>query len=184
MSCCGEREKVGDERPEQRWDYIVPRNMSKTPITNADRHCQNLSDFKSNSCVAPLSYGILYISLLISVAVYVVDTFTAANLLFFNRWSGQVQPIIPFDIARWIFAGCIILSWVLLVYRWLRAIRVMRRGIVAASYLGQYISEHFFPNRVMLTPKCTRPSGCQSAVSADGKERPRLEKILTLCRVD
>lgn len=91
--------------------------------------------FQSNSCVTPLSYGILYISLLISVAVYVVDTFTAANLLFFNRWSGQVQPIIPFDIARWIFAGCIILSWVLLAYRRLRAIRVMRRGIVAASYL-------------------------------------------------
>lgn len=27
------------------------------------------------------------------------------------------------------------LSWVLLAYRWLRAIRVMRRGVVAASYL-------------------------------------------------
>ena len=23
MSCCGEREKIGEERPEQRWDYIV-----------------------------------------------------------------------------------------------------------------------------------------------------------------
>ena len=67
--------------------------------------------------------------------MYVVDVFTAANLLFFNRWSGQVQPLIPFNIARWVFAGCIMLSWVLLVYRWLRAIRVMKRGVVAASYL-------------------------------------------------
>ena len=96
---------------------------------------QNLSDFKSTSCFAPLSYGILYISLLISVAVYLVDAFTAANLLFFNRWSGQVQPLIPFYIARWVFAGCIILSWILLGYRWLRAIRVMKRDVVAASYL-------------------------------------------------
>ena len=23
MSCCGEREKLGDERPEQKWNYIV-----------------------------------------------------------------------------------------------------------------------------------------------------------------
>ena len=109
-------------------------NCSCLQLSPADT-AQNLSDFKSTSCIAPLSYGILYISLLISVAVYLVDVFTAANLLFFNRWSGQVQPLIPFNIARWVFAGCIMLSWVLLVYRWLRAIRVMKRDVVAASYL-------------------------------------------------
>jgi len=99
------------------------------------RVTQNLSDFKSTSCVTPLSYGVLYYFLLVSVAVYVVDIFTAANLLFFDRWSGQVQPVIPFTYARWIFAGCIVLSWVLLFYRWMRAIRVIRGGVVAASYL-------------------------------------------------
>lgn len=96
---------------------------------------QNLSDFKSSSCWTGFSYGVLYISLGISVAVYGVDTFTAANLLFFNRWNGQVKPAIPFKISRWIFAGCIILSFVLLVYRWFKAIRAIRSGIVAASYL-------------------------------------------------
>ncbi len=85
--------------------------------------------------MTPLSYGVLYYFLLVSVAVYVVDIFTAANLLFFDRWSGQVQPVIPFTYARWIFAGCIVLSWVLLFYRWMRAIRVIRGGAVAASYL-------------------------------------------------
>ncbi|KAL8781031.1 MAG: hypothetical protein Q9213_006208 [Squamulea squamosa] len=82
-----------------------------------------------------LSYGILYIFLFISVAVYAVDIFTAANLLFFNRWSGQVKPVISFKIARWIFAACILVSLVLLVYRWIRALRVIRSGVVAASYL-------------------------------------------------
>lgn len=102
----------------------------------ADRRTkQNLSDFKSTSCLTPLSYGILYISLGISIACYAVDLFTAANLLFFNRWSGQVKPAIPFNVSRWIFAVCIVLSWILLVYRWVRAVRAMRSGIVAASYL-------------------------------------------------
>ena len=96
---------------------------------------QNLSDFKSTSCFTPLSYGILYISLLISLVVYAVDLFTAINLLVFDRWSGQVKPVIPFKISKWIFAACIILSWIFLVYRWLRAIRAMRSGGVAASYL-------------------------------------------------
>jgi hypothetical protein len=101
----------------------------------ANIRSQNLSDFKSTTCFTPLSYGILYISLVISVAVYGVDIFTAANLLFFDRWSGQVKPVIPFDISRWIFAACILLSWILLAYRWVRAVRAMRTGVVAASYL-------------------------------------------------
>lgn len=69
------------------------------------------------------------------MAVYGVDIFTAANLLFFDRWSGQVKPVIPFRISRWIFAACILLSWILLLYRWVRAVRAMRTGVVAASYL-------------------------------------------------
>lgn len=117
MSCCGEREKYNEAKNEQKWDYI------------------NLSDFRSTSCVSPLSYGFLIILGIISVAVYAVDIFTCANLLLYNRWSGQVKPVIPFRYSKWIFTACIILSWVLLVYRWQRAIRVMKGGVVAASYL-------------------------------------------------
>jgi len=73
--------------------------------------------------------------LLISISVYAVDTFTAINLLAFDRWSGKIKPVIPLRISRWIFAGCIILSFVLLVHRWMRAVRVMKRDGVAQSYL-------------------------------------------------
>lgn len=72
---------------------------------------------------------------IISISVYAVDTFTAINLLAFDRWAGQIKPEIPLNISRWIFAGCIILSFLLLIYRWIRAIRVMRQGGVAKSYL-------------------------------------------------
>ncbi|KAL9005427.1 MAG: hypothetical protein Q9188_001821 [Gyalolechia gomerana] len=105
------------------------------PTGNRILYRTNLRDFRSTSCFSPFSYGVLYIFLLISVAVYAVDLFTAANLLFFNRWSGQVKPVISFNIAKWIFAACILLSLVLLVYRWIRALRVIKSGVVAASYL-------------------------------------------------
>lgn len=72
---------------------------------------------------------------IVSISVYAVDTFTAVNLLAFDKWAGQIKPEIPLNISRWIFAGCIILSFVLLIYRWVRAIRVMRQGGVAKSYL-------------------------------------------------
>ncbi|KAK2872141.1 hypothetical protein FQN49_002532, partial [Arthroderma sp. PD_2] len=117
MGCCGGREEEIRLKAEQKWDYI------------------NLSDFNTYSCWVPISYIILYINVLLSLAVYALDTFTAVNLLAFSRWSSQIKPEIPLDISKWIFAGCIILSLVLLVYRWLRAIRVINSGGVAQCYL-------------------------------------------------
>lgn len=118
MDCCGgDREKGVKVTEEQKWDYIT------------------LSDFKSTSCIAPFSYAWLWILVITSIAVYIADAFTAINLLAFNKWSSQIKPAIPFDIAKWIFAICIILSYVLLALEWLRAIRVIRAGGVAESYL-------------------------------------------------
>ena len=117
MGCCGDRERGRTVAEEQKWDYV------------------NLSDFKSTSCLAPLSYGWLWFLLLVSIAVYAADAFTAVNLLAFNKWSSQVKPAISFNITKWIFAVCIILSYLFLAFNWIRAVRVMRSGGVAESYL-------------------------------------------------
>lgn len=94
-----------------------------------------MNDFKSTSCFQPLAYGYLWFNLMISMAVYAVDTFTAVNLLAFNKWSGEIEPKIPLKVSRWIFSICIILSWVNLGFEHLRAGRVMKRGAVAESFL-------------------------------------------------
>ncbi|KMU83612.1 pheromone-regulated membrane protein 6 [Coccidioides immitis H538.4] len=120
MGCCGDRHRDDDlihVKAEQKWDYIT------------------LTDFRSTSCFTFLSYCILYLTIIKSFAVYGVDTFTAVNLLAFSRWASQIKPKIPFGISKWIFSGCIILSFVLLAYRWIRAIRVIKSGGVAQSYL-------------------------------------------------
>ncbi|KAI1211339.1 uncharacterized protein F4807DRAFT_450997 [Annulohypoxylon truncatum] len=117
MGCFG-RKQV-EIRPEQKWDAI------------------SLRDFKSTSCFTPLAYGYLYFSLLISIAVYGVDTFTAINLLAFNTWSSTIEPtqLVPFDVSKWIFSICIIFSFINLGFEHLRAMRVMKRGSVAECYL-------------------------------------------------
>ncbi|KAJ5287364.1 hypothetical protein N7478_003050 [Penicillium angulare] len=116
MGCSGDREK-GIVPLEEKWGYV------------------NLDDFKSESCWSSFSYIFIWIMLLVSMAVYGVDIFTAVNLLAFSRWSGRVEPAIPFKISRWIFAVCIIVSIALLAYRWLLAIRAMRSGSITRSYL-------------------------------------------------
>ncbi|KAI1499470.1 hypothetical protein F5X99DRAFT_279800 [Biscogniauxia marginata] len=116
---CGSGRKEVEIRPEQKWDAI------------------SLRDFKSTSCFTPLAYGYLYLSLIISVAVYGVDTFTAINLLAFNTWSSSIEPtqLVPFDVSKWVFSICIIASFVNLGFEHIRAMRVMKRGSVAECYL-------------------------------------------------
>lgn len=107
--------------------------MIKTRTNNCAS--QNLDDFRVKSCWTPFSYVFFWIFLIVSLAVYGVDIFTAINLLVFKHWAGRVQPSIPFRISRWIFAACIIASLVLLVYRWVFAIRAIRSNSVTRCYL-------------------------------------------------
>ena len=79
----------------------------------------------------------MHFSLGLSITVYAVDTFTAVNLLVFNRWSSEISPtqLISFTASKWIFSICIILSFLNIGYEHIRAQRIMRRGSVAESYL-------------------------------------------------
>ncbi|KFY68807.1 hypothetical protein V498_10560, partial [Pseudogymnoascus sp. VKM F-4517 (FW-2822)] len=110
------RKKAKDIKLEEKWDFI------------------SLQDFKASSFFEYLAYGYLWFSLLISIAVYGVDTFTAYNLIALNRFT-SIEPVIKLDISKWIFTGCIIASWVNVIYEHIRAHLIIKRGAVAESYL-------------------------------------------------
>lgn len=116
MGCTGDREK-GPPEHTQKWEFMT------------------LSDFKATSIWTSLAYMWLWFMAIVAVAVYAADTFTAVNLLAFDKWNSQVQPTIPLKYSKWIFAACILLSWALCLYEWIRAIRVIKRGGVAESYM-------------------------------------------------
>ncbi|KAG6012083.1 hypothetical protein E4U54_007741 [Claviceps lovelessii] len=117
MGCSRNRKKQTRGFADQKWDYI------------------NLQDFKAKGCGPGFAYAYLWLMLVISTAVYAVDSFTAVNLLAFNRWSSKIEPAIPFDVSKWIFSICILLSFVNLAFEGFRAIRVMCRNNVAECFL-------------------------------------------------
>ncbi|TWU73084.1 hypothetical protein ED733_004045 [Metarhizium rileyi] len=117
MGCASNRKKQTRGFADQKWDYI------------------NLQDFKAKGCGPGFAYGYLWFMLIISVAVYAVDSFTAVNLLAFNQWSSKIQPAIPLDISKWIFSACILLSFINLAYEGVRAFFVIRRGNIAECFL-------------------------------------------------
>jgi hypothetical protein len=77
----------------------------------------------------------IWIIVFVTIAVYAADTFTAVQLLKFGRWSSSIKPAIDFHVSKWIFAGCIMFSWAICIYEWLRALRIMRKQSVTEDYL-------------------------------------------------
>lgn len=51
-----------------------------------------------------------------------------------NKFT-SIEPVIKLDISKWIFTGCIIASWVNVIYEHIRAHLIIKRGAVAESYL-------------------------------------------------
>ncbi|GAM84354.1 hypothetical protein ANO11243_023480 [Dothideomycetidae sp. 11243] len=116
MGCCAARAK-GHIDEHAKWDYI------------------NLDDFHSTSSWTPINYLWVWIYAGIGVAVFALDCFTAVNLLILDKWSSQIKPAIDLKYSKWIFVGCIMFSFALYLYEWARALRVMRRGGIAESYM-------------------------------------------------
>lgn len=73
--------------------------------------------------------------MVIAVITILIDIYILLSLHILNEWASAIKPIIPFDVAKWIFTACIALSFALLFVAWIKAIRVIRAGGIASNYL-------------------------------------------------
>jgi Fungal potassium channel len=135
MPCCGDRENIGSIEV-HKWDNIVS-DSGCFMFQVLSVRMKNLDDFHSRSCWTPLSYAILWIHLFISVATYAADIFTAINLAVFSTWDEDLinEGLPPPAVFRWLFVTCIIISFLLLAFRSLNTLRVIKSGSVVESYL-------------------------------------------------
>ncbi|KAI8072908.1 hypothetical protein BC940DRAFT_291911 [Gongronella butleri] len=76
----------------------------------------DVEEFRTSNCLYMLRYFIMYIAIIISILAYAADIWSAGILLIYNQWSLSEKPVIPLDISKWIFVGCIILSFMILAW--------------------------------------------------------------------
>lgn len=94
----------------------------------------DMSQFHSTSFRIIISYLFMYVQIIITLAVYASDIYTAIMLLAFDRWASSISPFVPFHISRWLFGGCILFSFVLLIYDYIQAYRVWKRYNICLTY--------------------------------------------------
>lgn len=134
----------------------VPRLFLR-PSAHSSQICMGLRalSFALMTTTAKLEQILLIKSFL----VYVADAYTAIAMLASNQWSGSIIAnagdssvvSIPFSIGKWIFCGCIIISFILLLWE-ARKARIYIRSrdisycftnVMANNYFSMKSYDHF-----------------------------------------
>ncbi|KAF8592682.1 hypothetical protein K439DRAFT_1323543 [Ramaria rubella] len=107
----------------------------------------DVREFHSKEFGIRARYLFLYGMVLKSFLVYMSDIFTATTMLTTNDWSNQIQKscdkntatvngcvVIPFTVAKWLFVGCIIFSFLLLGYEGRKAKKIIASRDISYSF--------------------------------------------------
>lgn len=118
MGCCDGNSWKREEKADHRFDFI------------------EIKDFHTSSFGCRMAHMMVWFSTFRSFAILGLDIYTAVGLLLLKSYTTTVaqQTFIAHDITKWIFAGCIILSIVLLIWDWIFAIRIIRRKNISFAF--------------------------------------------------
>jgi hypothetical protein len=120
----------------------------------------NTQEFTDNGFMMRMRYLWLYIIVLKSFLVYISDIFSAITMLTTKNWSNEIfkqcQTVqgcffIPFNTGKWLFVGCIIVSFLLLAYESRKSKKIIASrdisyaftNILANNYYSLRSYDHF-----------------------------------------
>ncbi|TCD67674.1 hypothetical protein EIP91_012040 [Steccherinum ochraceum] len=114
-------------------------------------------EFTDNSAGMRFKYLWLYVIILKDFLVYVSDIFTAVTMLSTDSWSNAIfnscPPdqtngcvYIPFRIAKWLFFGCIIFSFLLLAYEGHKARKIIKSRDISYAFTS-VMANHYYSLR-------------------------------------
>jgi len=114
-------------------------------------------EFTDNGFTMRVKYLWLYLIILKSFMVYILDIFSAVTMLSTDAWSneifnqcknlqGQGCIFIPFATGRWLFVGCIIFSFLLLAYESRKAKKIIASRDISFAFTN-VMANHYYSLR-------------------------------------
>jgi hypothetical protein len=102
-----------------------------------------VDDFKKKDAVTRLKFIWLYLVIIKTILVYVADLWTAGFLLIFDKWSTTIKPVISYEKSKWIYVGCIIMSFVLLILDWRKAKSIIASKDISYAFTSIIASRYY-----------------------------------------
>ncbi|KAF5388354.1 hypothetical protein D9615_000324 [Tricholomella constricta] len=112
-------------------------------------------EFTDNGFGMRMKYLWLYIIVLKSFLVYILDIFSAVTMLSTEAWSNEIFNqcsgvdgciFIPFKTGRWLFVGCIIFSFLLLAYEARKAKKIIASRDISYAFTN-VMANHYYSLR-------------------------------------
>lgn len=111
----------------------------------------NVREFHRSDFLARLKYIWKYILVLKNLAVYGLDIFTAVTMISSNHWTNSISRKcgnncavnVSFSIAKWIFVGCIIFSFLLLGYETYKARKVVQSRDISYAFTNLMANDYY-----------------------------------------
>ncbi|KAF8743014.1 Fungal potassium channel, partial [Rhizoctonia solani] len=108
-------------------------------------------DYHSKSFGVRVRYIFLYVLIVKSFMVYMSDIFTAVTMLSSDGWTNQIYAKcgdecavqIQFDVAKWIFVGCIIFSFLLLAYEAYKAKKIIASRDISYAFTNVMANTYY-----------------------------------------
>jgi len=131
--CCSGAKWKRENVPDHKFDFI------------------DVKDFREKGCFTRLQYIWIYVLVVKSFLVYASDIYTAVVLLASNKWSGQLLEDagdsktirVPFNIGKWIFTGCIIMSFLLLAWEARKARNIIRSRDISYAFTNVMANNYY-----------------------------------------
>lgn len=127
MSCCGN-------------DSDVPK-WKREVIQDHKFDFVDVDEFYDTSFFTRISYALVFMVVIKSTLVYMADLWTAVSLLVINHMA--ITPAIPIEYTRWIFIGCIILSFLLLALDIRKARMIIASRDISYAFTSVIASRYY-----------------------------------------
>lgn len=93
--------------------------------------------FHNTKAGTVFSYIFMWFLMILSWVWLGTDIYTCLSILVFHHWSSEEYQPYKYSIAKWIFTGCIIFQFCLLIYHWIWAIYTYRTRNIALAYVNK-----------------------------------------------
>lgn len=121
---------------DQKGHFNAQREITKYKLDHSTFDLIDVDKFHNTSFSTVCGYLWVWILIFLSWVLLGVDIYTCLNILVFHKWSSSEYKPYAYSIAKWIFTGCIIFQFCLLLYHWVRAIRAYRTKNIALAYVN------------------------------------------------
>lgn len=117
--------------------YFNAKNqINKYSLDHSTFDILDVDRFHNTDCSTVCSYLLTWILMILSIALLGVDIYTCLNIFVFHRWSSDDYKPYAYNVAKWIFTGCIIFQFCLLFYHWMWAIHTYKTRNIALAYVN------------------------------------------------